>query len=313
MPTSIDGAIPPPNRVIMKLKPPDRNTASGTRLFQKLRSPPSRTVAAAAVAISAADSMDYAANNQYYSPQLHVGGRGRFGVVGSGPPPSQPMPEKLEDFNYLPPQIVSDHCYGKTPPITTTSHMSGGHQQASSSSTSANDHHQQQHVMTTNYCGGKVGRLIPTTGHVAYSTTTIAQQQQQQSPSIGYHHQRGRLVHVTQQQMSNTSLQQHHNYESRRLRTNIAVGANNHHQLQHHDHSESPPSNYSRTAVGNEYLSEGLGEGYADNGTMQQVVAGFEATGSMMPGGSSLIGVDKMPANILDDGDELTDSAIDIQ
>ncbi len=45
-----------------------------------------------------------------------MGGRGRFGVIGAGPPPLLPPPDRPEDFTYLPPQIVSDHCYGKTPP-----------------------------------------------------------------------------------------------------------------------------------------------------------------------------------------------------
>jgi len=64
---------------------------------------------------------------------LHVGGRGRFGVVGAGPPPTLPMPDKSSDFTYLPPQIVSDHCYGKMPPSSSTSStkyhpiVAGGH------------------------------------------------------------------------------------------------------------------------------------------------------------------------------------------
>uniref|UniRef100_A0A914WVG2 Uncharacterized protein n=1 Tax=Plectus sambesii TaxID=2011161 RepID=A0A914WVG2_9BILA len=252
---TVTGSAPAPeapSRVIMKLKaPPDSRTAAARAAAQKFKTP----------LRVGPDGMEYI--DQYYSPQLHVGGRGRFGVIGQGPPPAQPIPDKPEDFSYLPPEIVSDHCYGKTPPTA-------GSSQAA------------QQV----FHGGDIGqygrgRLVP-----AHLLPTA---------NLSYHQQAAiyrpsRVGGVTYQTTSRLRVAQ----------------------------QRSPsPLGYRGAGESAFALSdEGLVEGYVDANGME--VVGFDGgqmtgvTVSMM-GGGSLIGVDRMPANILDDGDELAETSIDIQ
>ncbi len=102
----VTGNPPPveaPSRVVMKLKGPEISR-KGNRYG---KSAPSLRIGPS--------GLEYV--DTRYSQSVHVGGRGHFGVVGSGQSLPQPViEEKREHFCILPQDVAGDHCYGKSPP-----------------------------------------------------------------------------------------------------------------------------------------------------------------------------------------------------